>query len=235
MDRLKVLNRNQIKYILIIAMVIDHIAWRFVPIGSVLGQVMHFVGRLTGPGMAILLAEGYQYTKNKKKYALRLFIFSIISWPAFTLFEYGKWPTAAFSVISALFLSFIAIWMWDESNLPKAVKIVLLVIICIIAMPCDWNAICVLWVFFFYIYRDDKKKQWISYFIISAIWVGAVIMVSWKQIFQLGVVLVPLLLLVFYNGESGKKSAFNKWFFYVFYPLHLFILFLIAWHFGCYK
>ncbi|MEE0692254.1 MAG: TraX family protein [Lachnospiraceae bacterium] len=29
----------------------------------------------------------------------------------------------------------------------------------------------------------------------------------------------------FYNGKSGKKSTvFSKWFFYVFYPVHLLIL-----------
>ena len=234
MDRLKVLNRNQIKYILIIAMVIDHIAWRFVPIGSVLGQSMHFIGRLTGPTMAILLAEGYHYTKDKYKYALRLFIFSIISWPPFTLFERGAWPEPVFSVISTLFLSFIAIWMWDESELPKPVKIFLLVLICMLAMSCDWVFMDVLWAFFFYIYRDDKKKQWISFFIIGGLMIAFILPGNLDQFFQTGIVLVPLLLL-FYNGESGKKNAFNKWFFYVFYPLHLFVIYLIALHFGCYK
>ena len=54
-----ILNRNQIKYIAIIAMIIDHIAWAFVPITSVLGQVMHVIGRLTGPTMAFMIAEGH--------------------------------------------------------------------------------------------------------------------------------------------------------------------------------
>lgn len=44
--------------------------------------------------------------------------------------------------------------------------------------------------------------------------------------FSLGTFLsVPLLLL--YNGESGKKSKGAKWFFYVFYPLHMTVLGLI--------
>lgn len=34
--------------------------------------------------------------------------------------------------------------------------------------------------------------------------------------------------LVFYNGERAKKGqVFSKWFFYLFYPVHLFILYLI--------
>ena len=33
-----------------------------------------------------------------------------------------------------------------------------------------------------------------------------------------------------YNGKGGSKSAFNKWFFYVFYPLHLIILGILKWY-----
>lgn len=40
------LNRNQLKYLVIAAMLIDHIAWAFVPTASLLGQVMHIkIGR----------------------------------------------------------------------------------------------------------------------------------------------------------------------------------------------
>ena len=88
-----ILNRNQIKYIAIIAMIIDHIAWAFVPTTSVLGQVMHVIGRLTGPTMAFMIAEGYVHTRDVKKYAIRLGIFALISWPPFSLFENGVWPS----------------------------------------------------------------------------------------------------------------------------------------------
>ena len=65
MERLS-MNRNQIKYLVIFAMLIDHIAWAWVPTASPLGQVMHFFGRLTGPTMAYFVAEGYIHTHNVK-------------------------------------------------------------------------------------------------------------------------------------------------------------------------
>lgn len=52
------LNRNQLKYLVIVAMLIDHIAWAFVPTASLLGQVMHFIGRLTGPRWHICSQRG---------------------------------------------------------------------------------------------------------------------------------------------------------------------------------
>ena len=234
MERLKIINRNQLKYILIIAMIIDHIAWKFVPTGTLLGQIMHVIGRLTGPSMAILLAEGYKYTREKKRYAKRLFIFSSISWPAYTLYEQAFWPLPMFSVMTTLFLAFIAIWMWDEANLPVGVKIVILLFICIIALFGDWVFIDVLWAFFFHYYEGDKKKQWLSFCIIAIFECVPFLFMGKQNLFQLGVFLIPVLFL-FYNGESGSKKPFHKWFFYVFYPAHLFILFVIALLMGCYK
>lgn len=47
------LNRNQIKYIVVITMIIDHIAWSFVDrTNPYFGGVMHLIGRLTGATMA---------------------------------------------------------------------------------------------------------------------------------------------------------------------------------------
>ena len=116
------LNRNQLKYLVIVAMLIDHIAWAFVPTTSLLGQVMHFIGRLTGPTMAYMLVEGYCYTRNVKKYALRLGIFALLSWIPFSYFEYGK-IGLQFGVIYTLFLSLLGIWLWDKGNCAKPVKI----------------------------------------------------------------------------------------------------------------
>ena len=43
------LNAWQLKLIAIVAMVIDHLAFSFVPDGTFLAVAMHFIGRITGP------------------------------------------------------------------------------------------------------------------------------------------------------------------------------------------
>ena len=232
-------NRNQTKYILILAMLIDHIAWAFVPTASLLGQVMHFIGRLTGPSMAVLLAEGYQYTKDKKKYALRLFLFALISWIPFDLFESGRWPGFEQGVLYTLFLAFLVIWMWDEMKAHKAVKILLVVLACIFSVFGDWFFFVILWALFAYIYRENPKAKWISFGVIALVEIGIIGGVTvlfspaslWdvlmEQCFQLGVALVPVFLIFFYHGEKGSKHPIHKWFFYVFYPAHLLVLYLI--------
>ena len=51
----------------------------------------------------------------------------------------------------------------------------------------------------------------------------------WSGLFQLGIFLVIPLIQYCYNGESGSKKPFHKWFFYVFYPLHLLVLGILRW------
>ena len=36
-----------------------------------------------------------------------------------------------------------------------------------------------------------------------------------------------LCMTVFYNGKKGKHPNFAKWFFYIFYPLHYLIIFIV--------
>ncbi len=55
-----------LKMIAILAMLIDHIAWAFVPTGTLLGQIMHIIGRITAPIMCYFIAEGYYHTHNIK-------------------------------------------------------------------------------------------------------------------------------------------------------------------------
>lgn len=70
-------------------MAIDHIAWAFVPDGSILAIVMHFIGSITGPIMFFSAVEGYHHTKNINKYMARLAAFAVISWFPFVYFKYG--------------------------------------------------------------------------------------------------------------------------------------------------
>ena len=148
------LNRNQLKYIVIIAMVIDHIAWGFVSLDSIPGFIMHFIGRLTGPMMAFFLVEGYVYTSNKTRYAIRLFIFSLISWIPYNLFDYGKWPVFDFSVITTLFMGYMCIWMWDESDIPEWLKVFIIFLVCMLSVHSDWAFIDILWIFCLYTRRN---------------------------------------------------------------------------------
>ena len=228
------INRNQLKYLAIIAMIIDHIGWTFVDTLSVGGQIMHFFGRLTGPIMAFMLYEGYMHTKNVKKYAFRLGLFALISWPAYSFYETRKIFSAQFGVIYTLFLGLLVLWMWDKANIKKWLKVLLTVAACLLSLMGDWPIFDILWPLFLFIYREEPKKQWTAFTIVIAVEVILTNLLCiggpypYRQLFQFGAFMVLPILMFCYNGEPGKKNAFNKWFFYIFYPLHLVILSLLA-------
>lgn len=239
------LSANQLKFIAIIAMLIDHIAWAFVPIRSLPGQVMHTIGRLTIPIMCYFIAEGYHHTKNVKRYALRLGIFAIISHIPFIYFETGHLPISftngtqikfQTSVMYNLFLGLISLIVINNKRICKYIKLIIIIIICIASMIGDWFFLAVLWILAFEINYGNFKKQ-ITYFsFIAIVLLTAPLLnlfhiiggVWWEQIFQLGVFL-SLPLLSKYNGQKGSKNF--KWVFYIFYPLHLLILGLIKYGF----
>lgn len=253
------LNRNQIKYLVIIAMLIDHVAWSFVPTNSVAGQVMHFIGRLTGPTMAYFVAEGYLHTSDVKKYAARLSIFALLSWAPFVFFEYGTLPVTIiqgqsaaanelnlyltsynltlslhpfFGVIYTLLLSLLAVWLWDKGHCPKWCKVLGIIGLCVLSSCGDWPIFDILFALFFFVYRADTRKKWTAYSITTAICITVAILFnnSSGNFYWLGVFMVPFLIQFCYNGASGSRRLIHKWFFYIFYPAHLLLLGIIHWY-----
>ncbi|OCA90498.1 hypothetical protein A8F94_01015 [Bacillus sp. FJAT-27225] len=222
----KVLNANAIKVIAIIAMIVDHAAIWLVPAGTTMDTIIHTFGRLAAPIMCYLIAEGFNYTSNLQNYIKRLFIFALISHFPFVLYLGLEWWQAT-SVIWSLLMGLVALAISQKTDLHLALKAALIGLCCVLAWTADWNYIGVLWVLFFGIFRGNFKMQMLSYVTIGTVFyiIPGIVSMGFDSIFRFGIFLViPLLAL--YNGERGKKSNLIKWTFYVFYPAHLFILYI---------
>ena len=234
----KGLDRVQIKYIAIAAMLIDHIAAFFLtpekhPALIALYIIMRTVGRIAGPVMLYFLSEGYSHTSSKLKYGLRLLCFGIISQIPYSLARYGKVSTESLNVIITLFMSFLMLAATDRIKNQVLKGLVVFIFILLTAFS-DWGIIGPLIVWLFYISRDDRKSQKKAYMVIMGIYLASTIAFiiqnsqRWYDgICQIGLVLV-IPLLVNYNGTSGNKTIVNKWLFYGFYPVHLFTLWCLS-------
>lgn len=237
--KVKGLSANQLKLIAILAMLIDHIAVLFVDTQSLMGQVMHIIGRLTMPIMCYFIAEGYYKTRNVRKYAIRLLVFALVSYYPFFWFATGTPPISfgeniiiesqiIMNTLFVLFIGLIALTVWENKQLNLFIRIPSMIILCMIASIGDWGYIPVLWILIFGIYHKDFRKQMIGFGVvgifliikstIQALDTG----VWWQQLYQMGILLV-IPLLAEYNGMLGKCEKI-KWGFYIFYPLHLLIL-----------
>lgn len=237
------LNSNMLKLIAIAAMTIDHIAWAAFPgyPRAALPVVMHILGRLTCPIMCFFIAEGYYHTRNVNKYTLRLFVFAVISHFAYVYasgdyidarsfipFYYGSVLNQT-SVMWALAWGLVMLRAAKSERIKSsAVRVLLVLLICLVSFPSDWSCIAPLCVMAFGTNRGDVKKQgfWLIFYvaIYAAVYFFAIDRLY--GLIQMGVVLsIPLI--VRYNGERGRSGALSKWFFYVYYPLHLLIIGLI--------
>ena len=230
-----------LKMIAVTAMLIDHIGWAFVPTGTLLGQIMHTIGRLTAPIMCYFIAEGYYHTRNVKKYALRLFVFALISHVPFCYYRTGQLPfpfsknlstPIETSVMYTLLLGLLTLVVWHNEKISDVARLTLILLLCILAVPGDWGLTGVLWIFLFGINRGNFKEQALAFSIIAIpIAFSFLILLLdgdsrwYEQLFQMGVYLaIPLL--AQYNGERGGGKT-TKWFFYIFYPLHLTVIGLL--------
>lgn len=223
------LNRTQLKYIAAAAMLIDHIGMMFIPITTPVGLLCRIIGRLTAPIMCFFLAEGYEHTRSKYKYGTRLLIFALVAQPFYAYAHGNSILEADFNMIFTLFLSFMVLVCYDriENNLLRFASVTALIVVSYYG---DWGITAPLWVLGFYCFKGNRKKTLLYFSAITVFWILRAVYNAadsgyiWRyELCQLGLFMFPFMYLC-YNGEKGRDGRFSKWFFYVFYPLHLFVL-----------
>lgn len=228
-----------LKVIACLAMLIDHIGgivvyWKidFENITSDIGlyqiyAVTRMIGRIAFPIFAFLIVEGFIHTKNFKKYLLRMFIFALIAIIPYNL-AFGRrvfnpefWTNFIFgNVLWTFLLGLILMYLLkiiEEKKYKKIVEyglyIVLTAVFMIVAyfIKCDRRQWGILVIALFYIFRDSRWKQALTS------------IVSFRdQAIVSHLALIPILL---YNGDRGRNM---RYFFYIFYPLHLIVLYFIS-------
>lgn len=233
------MNRQQLKWLAIIAMTVDHIAYLFLDQNSLLYYFMRMFGRLTAPIMVFLLTEGYRYTRNRKKYLARLFMFAGISQPVYFLFLYGRMPDSAaefflhWNVMFTLGLGFLVMMLFDSTRIQTLPSLILLDVLIALAHFGDWSYLIPAWtIIFFCYYKRDTKKMIVLFTLASVTLQTLVYLKEFDSFalfsFQYGT-LFSLIPISMYNGQRGNicHNNLNRWFFYVYYPAHIVVLLVI--------
>lgn len=244
----KILNKNSLQFIAIIAMTLDHLTWVLFKGYSThpLAIILHILGRLAFPIFAFFIAEGYHYTSSKKKYLLRLGLFALISHAPYMMASinfqtYGPSSFIPFycgdgitrfinqtNVLVSYFIGILMLMVNDSKRIKEWIKPFIILVLCVFSFPADWSCIGSLVVLSIGSNRSKPIKQilWSLLWIILYALVYIFSMDLTYGLIQFGVFLaIPLLAL--YNGQKSKSIKLNKvmrWFFYIYYPLHLLIL-----------
>lgn len=220
------LDGTALKLIAMVSMVFDHVGDMFFP-GL---EWPRMVGRLAMPIFAFCIAEGYSHTKDKNKYLLRMGIFALISEIPFDLAFDGEIGLGHQNIMVTFFLAIIALRLFDlvrgkraddtgKYNIGRTILGVLpVVIMAVIAivLKTDYHLFGVMSVFLFYAFKDFGQ------IIRSGVGVAFLALTRTMGYYcTTGLSFIPLAL---YNGKKGKGL---KWLFYIFYPGHLLLLYLI--------
>ncbi len=221
-------------------MLLDHIWFSF---PNMLPTWIHGITRCVAPMFGYFLIEGFYYTKNRFKYGLRLFLWSIFMFLGniiINIIFIDKMITVHNNIFFTLFISFIIILLFDYikrvKNIKKFILIFINIFFTIFGMIFTEGGICLIpFIIITYFFKQNFKKLFVGYIILSIILFtqSFYIYPTFKETFDmlmfnsdfLFILVIPFILI--YNGERGLNNKFSKYLFYVFYPLHLWILALI--------
>lgn len=255
-----------LKIIAIICMLFDHIGYFF--------GIFPFriIGRLAFPIFAFLVSNGLKYTRNVKKYVLRMAVFALIS-ELFYDISFGS-AISIKSLDNVFFtllfgLLFLIGFDWLKKRFSEKIFLAYILSIPLLAVvfavscisSCDYGYIGVFTVIVFGIFDSSTAKGKIG------ITLGIILFSGWRiwtyfayRIFSSAgidvfafpysgffftkafpsrwtlcqLIRIAALVPIFpYNGKSGqpkskKLSAVFKYGFYLFYPLHIILLYLLS-------
>ena len=259
LEQVQFLTGNSLKMIAVMAMVIDHtckivlqwllsnywgvmvdtgkLSWeQFEKIDYFIRFDLQSIGTIAFPLFCFLLAEGFQHTRNKKRYIGLMLVFALISEIPFDIGFFSRYSlmegTLPFylkyqNVFFTLFLGLLTLACLERCSCKSQVRtdkiksvvlqVVSVALFSVIAelIRCDYGIQGILFISAFYVCRSHRVYQ-VLLFLLA--YMGA----TGNQ--PTMCILFACLLILLYNGRRGKLKL--KRFFYVFYPLHITILYL---------
>lgn len=235
------ISQEALKLIACLAMLIDHIgATILLHLFAVAGGgspvyllylLSRCIGRIAFPIFCFLLVEGACHTRNPKRYALRLAIGAVLSELPFDLAFFGGWTWSGQSVMLTLLIGFLALEAMKRfSSWPKKLLVLVPFVLAAALLRTDYGGAGVLIIALFGLTRELPYRH-----AIQCTGMGVIICALIPSWVLVGDVRLPMELLALlamvpiaaYNGQKTTRSKVVQWAFYLFYPVHISVLWLL--------
>lgn len=215
--------------------------------------IMGYIGRLAAPIFMFCITVGFRYTKDIKKYIFRVFTFAFISQIPYILFTQSEEYASGFSklevtpfykidlnIMFTLGIGLVALYFYeklkDKNIIIRLTPIIAAVLISYI-LNTEGSYVYIIYIFMFYLLRDLSilKKAFI--------WIFIIVICRLPLLFNLlqinndiiralptmrantvGVY-VGVFLTFFFNNKKTHISKTFKYLMYLFYPVHLILLY----------
>ena len=216
--------------------------------------IMGYIGRLAAPIFMFCITVGFRYTKDIKKYIFRVFTFAFISQIPYILFTQSEEYASGFSklevtpfykidlnIMFTLGFGLVALYFYekikDKNTIIRLTPIIAAALISYV-LNTEGGYIYIVYIFMFYLLRDVSilKKAFIWIFIIvicrlpllfHLLQINNDIMraLPTMRVNTVGVY-VGAFLTFFFNNKKTHISKTFKYLMYLFYPVHLLLLYL---------
>lgn len=218
-----------LKIIAALTMLIDHVGLILFP-----GQYwMRIIGRIAFPLFAYCIAEGYRYTRRRFRYFLQIFLLGVGCQIVYYIAERDWYLGILFTFSFSMVLMELArrckaalqakdkkaAWIWGIALLAATFAVWGFSTV----MTVDYGFLGILLPVLAYLPEQVRLRKGLFVFGILVLAVDQFLPGGYTGQF-FGLLAVPFLCA--YNGKPGNHRM--KWFFYVFYPVHLVVLYGIA-------
>ncbi len=204
-QKVKGMTSHQIKLIAALLMVVDHVGVVFFP-----DQLaFRYIGRLSFPLFAWLIGQGEKYTKDFNSYLIRLAVGAGISQPLY----YALFNFTNLNILVTLLIGLLAIRIGKLVSFKYLIWLTFAGVAQAINTSYGFYGILVITVLSEF--NSNNFKWWLQWILVNLL----VLVIPGSEHYQLLAVLTPLIVML-WNGKQGRKAKL----FYLFYPVHLFIL-----------
>ena len=220
------LDTDFIKIIAVVSMTIDHIGGAFFP----QYPAFRWIGRIAFPLFCYCLTVGMMYMGDIKKYLFRLGAFAVISQPFWILaFNSDDITGNIFNlnIFFTLIVSLFGAWGFKE----RKWWLFILALILLNVINFDYAMTGLILILIFYLCRN---KPWLGAAVYTLTYLPALngnmadplaLKIGGHAI---GFEIFALLALPFIYIQTNSGLKIPKWFFYIYYPVHLFAIYLIG-------
>ncbi|WOO87464.1 TraX family protein [Mollicutes bacterium LVI A0039] len=214
----------QIKLIALITMTIDHIGYILIPATSVYYEPLRTIGRLSFILFAFLITEGLSKTKNQNRYMATLFAFAFVMDIPRLFFDLQYFP----NVFYTLGMGALAVYLIKHfDNVILQIVSVLAMMYFATALNVDYGAFGIMVIVVIEVAKmitnDIKILREVvmasGYFLLMTLF-------EQPSIQMFGI--YSFLIIMLYNGQRGFYHPKLKYLIYVYYPLHLVVLYGIS-------
>lgn len=233
------LSREGLKTIACAAMLIDHIG--AILVVSLIREaevyaaelywayyLLRCIGRIAFPIFCFQLVEGAFHTRNPKKYALRLAVGAVLAEIPFDLAFFGELTWQHSNVMVTLLLGFGMLECMKRARGFWKIPVILPFYVAANLLHTDYSGKGILLIALFALTRGRKYEKLLQLLGMLLLGSNAAYYVDGVPIYMDRCKLLALLPIFAYDGRKVTQSKAVQWGFYLFYPVHIALLWVLG-------